>query len=353
MDLKQLRNRIDGIDAQLIDLLNNRMELALQTRKLKKETTDPVREGEVLKAVGKRSQRLVDPKFSEKVFKEIITESKRLQDNTQKLAGFQGEHGAYSEMAIRNYDEKLIPIPCNTFEEVFEGVESGQLDLGIVPVENSLGGSVDQVNDLLIETNLKIIGEIDLPIHHCLLATPQTDYRDIKSVYSHPQALSQCRGFISRNKLEARQYYDTAGAARMVAKEQPKGGAAIGSRLCAEIYDLEVLKENIEDLGSNTTRFVVISKTPIESGQIGNKCSLAFSTLHKPGALFGVIKLFYEAKVNLTRIESRPIPKDPGKFAFLVDFEGSTSDQKVSELLIKVKEETAMLKLLGCYKVKA
>lgn len=351
MDLKQLRNKIDGIDAQIIDLLNNRMELALRTRKLKGQTTDSARESEVLKAVNKRSQRLVDGKFSEKVFQQIITEAKRLQDQNQRLVGFQGEHGAYSEMAIKNHDEKLIAIPCNTFDEVFAGVESGQLDLGIVPVENSLGGSVDQVNDLLIETNLKIIAEITMPIHHCLLAIHNIDYRDIKAVYSHPQALSQCRGFIARNKLEQRPFYDTAGAARMIAKEQPPAAAAIASKLCAEIYDLEVLKENIEDLNSNTTRFVVISKTP--SIEEGNKCSVVFSTAHKPGALFSVLKIFYEAKVNLTRIESRPIVKDPGKFAFLVDFEGSDNDQKISDLLSKIKEETAMFKLLGCFKVKS
>ena len=172
MDLKQIRNKIDGIDAQIINLLNNRMELALRTRKLKQEATDSNRESEVLQAVNKKSKVLVDPKFSEKLFTEILSESKKLQNQNKKLAGFQGEHGAYGEMAIKKYDDGLVPIPCDTFEEVFEGVENGQLDLGIVPVENSLGGSVSQVNELLIETNLKIIAECDLPVHLCLLAAP-------------------------------------------------------------------------------------------------------------------------------------------------------------------------------------
>ncbi len=351
MGLDEIRKKIDQIDSEILSLLNSRFETALRTKNLKTEITDSKRESDLLKKLQDRSSGLMRSEFSEKLFKSIIDESKTLQSKNLKLIGFQGEHGAYSEVAVLTYDDQCAPIPCNSFEEVFDGVESGQLDLGIVPVENSLGGSVDQVNDLLIEKDLKIIAEINVPIHHCLLAPPETNYREIKSVYSHPQALSQCRGFISRNKLEPRQYYDTAGAAKMIAKDSPTTSAAIASKLCASIYSLEVLKENIEDHSSNTTRFVVISKNPAKEG--GNKCSLVFSTAHKPGALFSVLKLFYEAKVNLTRIESRPIIKDPGKFAFLVDFEGMGSDQKISELLTKVEEETPTFKSLGFYKVKS
>jgi len=204
------------------------------------------------------------------------------------------------------------------------------------------------VNDLLVESDLKIVGEIKMPIHHCLLALPDTDYRDIKVVYAHPQALAQCRGFIQRNKLEARPYYDTAGAALMLANDRPKAAAAIASRLCAEIYDLDILKENIEDHESNSTRFVVLAR---ENGvKDGDKCSVVFSTAHKAGALFSILKVFSEAKINLTRIESRPIRKDPGKFAFLLDFQGSEKDKKVSQALDEVKKETDMFKFLGCYK---
>jgi prephenate dehydratase/chorismate mutase len=353
MELEELRGKIDRIDSEILKLLARRMEYALRTVKVKPGVEDAGREKAVLDSVAKHSKGLIRPEFSQKVFRDIITESKSLQKGSPKLVGFQGEHGAYSEVAVRSAGAGWVPIPCQEFLDVFEGVEKGQLDFGVVPVENSLEGAVTAVNDLLVETDLKIVGEINVPVHHCLLALPDVDYRDIKVVYSHPQALAQCRGFIARNKLEPRPYYDTAGAAMMLANERPKAGAAIASRLCAEIYDLEVLKENIEDHESNNTRFVVLAKeAPGKKGEgtKGDKCSIIFSTAHKAGALYGVLKLFSEAGVNLTRIESRPIRKDPGKFAFLLDFEGSDNDAKVAGLLADVRKETATCKFLGCYK---
>jgi prephenate dehydratase/chorismate mutase/prephenate dehydratase len=218
------------------------------------------------------------------------------------------------------------------------------------------------VNDLLVETDLRIAGEINVPVHHCLLALPETDYRDIKVVYSHPQALAQCRGFIARNKLEPRPYYDTAGAAMMLSNERPKAAAAIAGRLCAEIYDLEVLKDDIEDHESNSTRFIVLARKEgdgetarggaagAKNAAAGDKCSIVFSTAHKAGALYNILRIFSDAGINLTRIESRPIRKDPGKFAFLLDFQGSDSDGKVSGVLEKIGKEARTFKFLGCYK---
>jgi prephenate dehydratase len=185
------------------------------------------------------------------------------------LVAFQGEHGAYGDVAAR----KLIPdgacIPCMEFMDVFRGVEEGHFDLGVVPVENSLEGAVTQVNDLLTTTDLKVIGEARIRVNHCLLATDITDYRDIRLVYSHPQALAQCRGFLMRNHLEPRPYYDTAGAAKMLARENPRAAAAIASALCAELYDLEIIKEGIEDGPSNTTRFLLLARDPY--GERGEK----------------------------------------------------------------------------------
>lgn len=347
MELDELRKRIDGIDSELLKLLNKRMEFALRTRKMKEGAEDPAREKEVLEHARRHSKGLVRQEFSERVFRDIISESKALQERGARLIGFQGEHGAYSEVAVRAYDGKAVPIPCPEFVDVFEGVGKGQLDYGIVPVENSLEGAVTQVNDLLVDTDLRIAGEINVPVHHCLLALPETDYRDIKVVYSHPQALAQCRGFVMRNKLEPRPYYDTAGAAMMLASERPKAAAAIASRLCAEIYDLEVLKESIEDHESNNTRFVVLTREK-GSGK-GDKCSIIFSTAHRAGALYNALKVFSDAGINLTRIESRPIRTDPGKFAFLLDFQGSETDRKVRDALEKMKEETSSFKFLGCY----
>ncbi len=350
MELKELRGKVDLIDAEILKLLNRRMELALSTRKLKDRTQDPGRETEVIDGIRKRSHSLMQPEFSEKLFRNIIEESRRIQDQNLPLAGFQGEHGAYSEVAARSYDKRFAPVPHVEFADVFKGVKSGQLDVGVVPVENSLEGAVTQVNDLLVETDLKIIAELQIPVHHCLLATPEIDYRDIKMVYSHPQALGQCRGFLTRNKLDPKPYYDTAGAALMLAEERPKAAAAIASKLCADLYNLEILKENIEDHGSNCTRFLVLAREKNTAKEKGNKCSIIFSTQHRAGALFSVLKVFSDASINLTRIESRPMRTDPGKFVFLLDFNGSDEDGLILNALDSLKKHTSMLKLLGCYK---
>lgn len=348
MKLDEIRNRLDRMDEELIRLLAGRMELALRTTRLKGAVSDTQREAEVIARVKKSSMGLVSPELSEKIFIELMAESRKLQQQGLKLAAFQGEHGAYSEMAARQANPSWVPISCREFQEVFDGVKAGHFDFGVVPVENSLEGAVTQVNDLLLESDLSIVAETHVPVQHCLLCLPDTDYREIKAVYSHPQALAQCRAFIGRNKLEARPYYDTAGAAMMIAAERPRACAAIASRLCASIYGLEVLKEKIADHPSNSTRFVVLSRE--KSSEKGNKCSIAFATTHKAGSLFEVLKVFSDASINLTRIESRPIRTEPKKYAFFLDLQGSDEDGKVVDALEKVKNQVAMYKFLGCYK---
>lgn len=350
MDIQDLRREIDRIDFELVKLIKTRMETGLKIRKLKKEITDPGREEQVLNRVTAHANALglVTPEFARELFTNLIQESKTLQAQGYSLAGFQGEHGAYSEVAARTYDPTLVYIPCVEFADVFEGVEQGQLDIGIVPVENSLGGAITQVNELLIERNLYIISDVKIPVHHCLLTLPETDYREIRVVYSHPQALTQCRNFLNRNNLEARPFYDTAGAARMLNNERPKAAAAIASELCAEIYDLEIIKEKIEDHEENKTRFLVISKqTPAEPG---NKCSITFAAVHRAGALFEILKVFADAKINLTRIESMPNRSDPGNYYFFLDFEGNVQDEQIQRVLTEVQQHTMMYKFLGCYR---
>lgn len=348
--LIKLRKKIDLIDFEIIKLVNQRMEHTLRTRRLKQNILDRGREQEIMAAIRRHSRGLIKPEFSSKLFSDIISESKRLQGQHLKLVGFQGEHGAYGEVAIRSVDPALVPIPCPEFADVFDEVLNGQLDYGLVPVENSLEGAVTQVNDLLVEADaskIKIVGEIKIPIRHCLLALPGADPREIKVVYSHPQALAQCRQFLHERQLELRPYYDTAGAAMMLSDERPRTAAAIANKLCAELYNLQVLFENIEDNRSNTTRFLLLAKE--ENKEAGNKCSIIFSTEHKAGSLFAVLKLFSDAGLNLTRIESRPIRNDPGKYAFLLDFQGSSRDQKVIDTIEKAKKETVVFKFLGCY----
>ncbi len=347
-DLDRIRKRIDLIDHGIIQLLNQRMELAVRSRKFKEHIVDSEREQQVLDSVRRFSHNLIKPEFSEKLFKQIIEESKDIQKHNPRLIGFQGEHGAYSEVGSLQYDPSLVPIACREFLEVFNEVSTGQLDLGIVPVENSLEGAVTQVNDLLVETELKIAGEVNIPIHHCLLGLPDTEYRDLKVVYSHPQALAQCREFISRHKLEPRPFYDTAGAAKMLSEDRPKAAAVIANVLCAELYNLEIINENIEDHQSNSTRFIVLSKD--RSAEPGDKCSIIFSVKHESGSLFSVLKIFSDADINLTRIESRPTRNNPGSYVFFSDFEGSDRDTKVLDAIKAVQERTVHFKFLGCYR---
>ena len=346
MSLKEIRKNIDSLDFQVMQLLKKRMEQVLIAKKFKTDIEDNEREKEVLDRIGKNSTGLIHSEFMERIYVEIIKESKKLQQNDFELIAFQGEHGAYGEVASREWDRDLVPFPCNTFAEVFEGVQSGLYEYGIVPVENTLGGSVGQVNQLLINTDLNVVGAVELPVHHCLLALPGTDHREIRSIYSHPQALSQCRQFLARNKLEPVQYIDTAGAAKMIAEKRPKRSAAIASNLSAKLYNLEIIKERIEDLDRNITRFLVLSKE--ENIEDGDKCSIVFATEHKAGTLFNVLEVFAGNNINLTRIES--IPNKPGEYAFFLDFEGSNKNDKVVEVLKEVKKITTNFKLMGCYK---
>ncbi len=347
MKLDELRKKIDKIDRELLVLLQERMGLALRSNKFKHTAHDPQGEEDMLARAERMNLDLVERSFTRQLLKTIIEESKRLQDEDRALVAFQGEHGAYGDVAARRLVPSEAYIPCLEFVDVFRGVEANEFDLGVVPVENSLEGAVTQVNDLLTTTDLKVIGEVKVPVNHCLLATEATDYREIRLVYSHPQALAQCRNFLARNKLEARPYYDTAGAAKMLARENPKAAAAIASALCAELYNLEIIKERIQDGPSNSTRFLLLSREP-NLGK-GDKTSLVFAVAHEAGQLYGVLRLFAEANINLTRIASMPRRSDPGNYSFFLDFEGSEQDEKVAAVLKKMQTLTISLKYLGSY----
>jgi prephenate dehydratase/chorismate mutase len=347
-DLENIRRRIDVIDWEIMQLLNQRMEISVRSRKLKRHILDPARERQIIENVKKYSHSLVEPDFSERIYTQIMEESRNVQEKDLTLIGFQGEHGAYSEAASLAYNPSFIPLPCKEFYEVFHEVMTGQLDLGIVPVENSIEGSITQVNSLLMETGLKIVGEVKIPIHHSLLALPETEYRDLRIVYSHPQALAQCREFISRHKLGPKPYYDTAGAAKMLSDGRPDATCVIANSLCAELYHLEIIQENVEDHESNSTRFVILSRD--ESPEPGDKCSIIFSLRHEAGSLFSILRIFSDNAINLTRIESRPFRSDPGNYVFFTDFEGSDKDKKVMDVLKAIQEKTKSYKFCGCYR---
>lgn len=260
---------------------------------------------------------------------------------------FQGERGAYSEIAALKYFKDVELIPCKTLADVFDLVKK-DADYAIIPVENSLEGSVNEAYDLLLTTDLYIIGEVYVRIVHCLISYEDNDIDDIKKVYSHPQALGQCRGFINAYKFESIPYYDTAGSAKMLANNCIKDAAAIASKRAAEIYNMKIIAESIEDDKNNYTRFLVLGKEQAEP--TGNdKTMIIFSTKHIPRALYEALGEFATRDINLTMIISRPIKGRPWEYNFNLDFEGHITDPKIRECLEGLKRKTSFLKVLGSY----
>ena len=347
MDLADIRKRINMLDFEILKLLNSRMEYALRTKSFKVSVEDLAREHEVIDYIQKHSQGLIRPEFCRNLFTDVISESKRLQLEDLKLIGFQGEHGAFGELAARQFNRDLICISCAEFREVFEAVENGLLHYGVIPIESTLGGAVPDVNEFLTETTLKIVGEVKLPVRYCLMTLPETDPHEIRVVYSHRQMLSHCQGYLVRRKVEGRPYYDSGAAARMLMRDRPEASAVIGSSYAAEFYNLVCVEEGVEDRPGNFTRYLVLSGDDEQTD--GTKASLVFSTDHRAGALFEILREFADLEINLTKIESVPNRNDPGSYVFFLDFDGSIKDPAVLAALERVKQKTKLYKFLGCY----
>jgi chorismate mutase / prephenate dehydratase len=262
---------------------------------------------------------------------------------------FQGERGAYSESAVYTYfgDDAEVK-PCRDLTEVFESVDKQKVPVGVVPVENSLEGSVNQTYDLFLTHNLKVSGEIIIRISHCLIANPSTSLEAVKTVYSHPQALAQCRSFLERLGSDLIPTYDTAGSVKMLKEKGRKDAAAVASEKAAEIYGMKILAREIEDTPTNYTRFFVISKE--DSPRTGkDKTSIIFAAKHKPGALYHALEEFEKRNINLTKIESRPTKQKPWEYNFYLDFEGHRTEKNCAQALKALQEKAAFLKILGSY----
>jgi chorismate mutase / prephenate dehydratase len=263
--------------------------------------------------------------------------------------GFQGEIGAYSEEAALEFFGKNIKvIPYETFNDVFKMVEKGKINYGIIPIENSIEGSIGQNYDLLLKSNLKIFGEKVLRIHHCLIVNKGVKLNLIKKVYSHPQALGQCREFLRKLKLEEIPFYDTAGSCQMIKEKKLRDSAAIASERAAKVYNLRILRRGIETNHKNFTRFFIIGEK--DRQPTGNdKTSIIFSTKHSPGALYKALGIFALSGINLTKLESRPIIGKPWKYNFYLDFEGHKKEEKIRKALESMKNLSISLKILGSY----
>lgn len=264
---------------------------------------------------------------------------------------FQGTEGAYSEEAsLKAFpDAETIGLP--TFHQVFSAVTNCEVDLGVVPVENTTAGIINQTYDLLLETDLHVVGELVLKVDHCLLAPPGTRLEEIRKVKSHPQGLAQCDGFIARYKLEAEPVYDTAGAARELAEHPQPGLAAIASRRAAERYGLEIIAEGIQDFIGNYTRFFVLSREDFPRREGPYKTSVVFTTRHRPGELLAALQAFADQGINLTKLESRPRrdPDRPFSPIFYADFEGHAEDPGPSQALLTLLRRASFVKVLGSY----
>lgn len=261
---------------------------------------------------------------------------------------FQGERGAYSEEAVASFFGEVDVFPCSTFRDVFAVVSAGGAERGVVPVENSQAGSINETYDLLLAHALFITGELDLRIRHCLLTLPGQTLEAIQKVYSHPQALAQCEGYLREHKLEPVPAYDTAGSAKLLAEQQMRGVAAIASRRAAQIYGLVILAEGIEANPANFTKFLALAVAPAPRAAEG-KTSIVFTTANRPGALYRALGAFATRAINLTKLESRPRREVPWEYVFYVDFEGHQEDPPAAAALAELSERTTFLRVLGSY----
>lgn len=284
---------------------------------------------------------------------------KGLLHNSEKnriAAAFQGELGAFSHSAIAKLlGSDAISVPTKTFYQVFEAICRGEVQYGVIPIENTLYGSVHENYDHLLHYDLRICGETTLLIEHSLIATPGLSLDRVRQAFSHPVALDQCRSFFEQYPaIRPAPYYDTAGSVKMIMRESPDGGAAIANEKAADLYGAQVLLRGIQDNSSNFTRFFLLTKqdapSPCETqAQVGWKTSLVFTTSNVPGALSTALDCFASRNLNLSKLESRPLRDSPWEYLFYLDISGSTHDALVQDALIELRQSTGLCKILGSF----
>jgi prephenate dehydratase len=269
------------------------------------------------------------------------------------LVAFQGEPGAYSEAAAyEHFGSRITTLPCETFEHVFTTVTNGECTHGLLPFENSLAGSIHRNYDLLLRHQLHIVDEYHLRVSHCLLGLPDVPIEKIRRVHSHPQALAQCEGSLAELGLKRVAEADTAGSARLIKEWGDPEAGAIASRRASEVYSLNILKENLEDDPANYTRFLALASQPfvVEDPHQGDyKSSVVFSLTNRPGSLFKALSVFALREIDLTKIESRPIPGKPWEYLFYIDFASHAQDPVSLRALDHLGEIAPFLRLLGSY----
>ena len=353
--LKQHRDQIDAIDEQVLLLVNERATLARQIGSLKDDGViyRPEREAQVLRRLQANNTGPLSNEAVSNIFRAVMSNCRALEK--ELTIAFLGPLGTYSEeAALKQFGLGRGAVVCGSIDEVFRTLEANQADYGVVPVENSTEGAIGITLDLLLSSPLKICGEITLPIHHCLLSK-QDDISQISHVFSHSQSLSQCHEWLNKTLPSAQREAVTsnARAAQMIHDLVSTDGtfaAAIASKRAAELFNLNILAENIEDDAKNTTRFLVLGKHDVAASG-ADKTSIVMTTKNKPGAMIDLLEPLSRHGVSMTKLESRPSRQSLWDYVFFVDIEGHQTDAKVQAALQELQMRASFLKVLGSYPV--
>lgn len=349
-DLKPLRDQIDSIDAQILDLLNRRGRIAQNVGHVKSKTDAPVfrpeREAQVLRGVAERNPGPLANDDLQTIFREIMSACRALERRV--TVAYLGPAGTYSEQAAyHHFGSAIEGIACTSIDEVFRAAEAGTADFGVVPIENSTEGTINRTLDLLLQTPLIISGELSIPVHHSLMTQSGT-MAGIKRICAHSQALAQCQAWLNQHfpNIE-RQAVASNGEAAKIAAEDPTI-AAVASEMAGQKYNLQVVTAYIQDDPQNRTRFAVIGRLQTSpSGK--DQTSLVLSVQNKAGAVYRLLEPLAKHGVSMTRFESRPARTGSWEYNFFVDVEGHEQDEKVARALVELKEHAAFFKLLGSY----
>lgn len=374
MDLTQLRMQLDGIDRQIVQLYEERMDICSQVAQYKiengKKVYDKAREEEKLAKVRSLTHNEFNSHGITELFEQIMSMSRKLQyqlltqsgqtgrlpfiavdelDTKKVRVVFQGAEGAYSQAAmVRYFGDQIDSIHVDTFRDAMSAIDEGSADFAVLPIENSTAGIVNEIYDLLVEFENYIVGEQIIKIEHCLLGVPGTRLSDIKTVYSHPQSLMQSSRYLSGHGWQQISMPNNAFAARKVAEEKRTDQAAIASEYAGQVYGLEVLAKPVNNVSSNSTRFIIVTNQKIFKKD-AKKVSLCFEVPHESGSLYHMLSHFIYNNLNMTKIESRPIEGRAWEYRFFVDFEGNLADGAVKNALRGLREEASNMKVLGNY----
>ncbi|MDY5421534.1 chorismate mutase [Actinobacillus porcinus] len=373
LDLTEIRQQITRIDRSLLKLLSERHRLAYDVVRSKEITQkalrDEVREQQLLQELVKFAESenyQLDAQYVTQIFQRIIEDSVLTQqaylqnklneqrENSVHIA-FLGKRGSYSNLAARayanRYQKQFIELSCASFDQVFDKVRSGEADLGVLPLENTTSGSINEVYDLLQHTDLSLVGELAYPIKHCVLVNDQDDLSQIDTLYSHPQVIQQCSQFIrSLDRVHIEYCESSSHAMELVSSLNKPNIAALGNEDGGHLYGLKVLKTDIANQPNNITRFIVIAREPLTvSPQITSKTLLLMTTGQKAGALVDALLVFKKHQIKMTKLESRPIYGKPWEEMFYLEIEANIHNEATQQALNELKEYSSFLKVLGCY----